>query len=499
MTLSANAIAWLESRNLDSEVADRMGVYSANVSDTKGNSVLVFPYYENGVVVNEKYRLLPKERFWQLKDGRKIFWNVDCLEDPACQDGRLPVIITEGEIDALTVIQCGFPLAMSVPDGAPPPRPSADDFEEDFSGADDQDGKFAFVWNGRDRLERVKRFILAVDSDGPGQRLLLELMRLLSPGRCSFVEYPSGCKDLNDVLMKYGPEAVTSVITSAKQCPVRGLFKASDYPDTPFETLSTGWPLLDQHCKMFFGEFMVITGIPQHGKSVFALNLLTHLAMRHNLRSAIFSPEMPVPRIRERILAVRTGRHPNMANPTWHPDDYAWIPEDHAWLDDMFTIISSGPLRTHEEDEFDLGWILECAKNAIMRDGCRLLLIDPWNEIEHARRKGETMHDYIGWAIRELKRFAWRFNIMVVVVAHPTKMESNRDGTFKMPSLYDVSDSSHWYNKCDHGIIIHRDFTANATSIFVAKSRLEEAGIAGLVKMRLDLTTWRFVPLDYQG
>lgn len=483
--LDEAAMKFLEGRRLDIELAVRMGLYSERGLGTK-DSVLVFPYLENESVVNAKYRQLPKERFWQRKNAKKTFWNVDCLDDPACQDGRLPVVVTEGEFDALAAIQCGFPLVVSVPDGAPP----GSKHDENESGAITQDGKYAFIWNAREKLAKVRRFVLAVDGDAPGQRLQRDLIRLLGASRCSFVEYPAGCKDLNDVLIKEGPEAVSYLLNGAKPCPVKGLYKFSDYPDEgSLQTFQTGWALLDQHCKLFFDELVVVTGIPQHGKSTVVTNLLVNMAMMHGLRSVIFTPEMRVvPVVRDRMLSMRIGKHHSQATD-----------EDHAWIEDMFSFIGADPSNNRDEDAFDLEWILQRARESVQRDGARILLIDPWNEIEHARRKGESMHDYIGWALRELKRFARLHHMIVIVVAHPTKMLKIKDGTFEVPSLYDISDSSHYYNKCDHGIIIHRDFVARTTTVNVAKSRFHEAGEPGRITMRLDPVNSRYVPLDTMG
>ena len=80
---------------------------------------MVFPFLERGVVVNEKYRA-PGKKFWQRAGGRRTFWNSDALDDPALEAGHQALVITEGELDALTAIECGFPLSVSVPDGAPP-------------------------------------------------------------------------------------------------------------------------------------------------------------------------------------------------------------------------------------------------------------------------------------------------------------------------------------------------------------------------------------------
>ena len=54
-----------------------------------------------------------------------------------------------------------------------------------------------------------------------------------------------------------------------------------------------------------------------------------------------------------------------------------------------------------------------------MRDGIKVLSIDPWNEVEHARGKGEMMVDYISRAIRELKGFARQYEVTVIVIVRP--------------------------------------------------------------------------------
>jgi twinkle protein len=478
---------FLEGRGLSIELATRFGIHTANVKGTKpGASVLVFPYMENGAVVNEKFRMLPKEKFWQLSDKRKIFWNADALDDPALEAGLQPLVICEGELDALAAVQSGFPLSVSVPDGAPPPTHHGAPQEEHGPIGDESSGRYEFLWNARDKLKRVKRFVLATDGDAPGSKLREELTRRLSAGRCSFLEYPIGCKDINDVLRKGGAEAVALLINGAKQCPVRGLYRLSDYPDEgELKTFTSGWPLLDQHFKLFMGEFIVITGIPQHGKSSFALQLLAHLANLHGFRAAIFSPEMKiVPVVRDRFRSIKSGR----AN-------YS-TPEINAWIEDNFVFIGADPLRQVEDDYFDLEWIIDKATEAVLRDGIRVLLLDPWNEVEHARQKGESMTDYVARGIRMLKRFARDYNVIVIVVAHPTKMARGKDGKLERPTLYDISDSAHWYNKPDHGLVIYRQFETEVSDIDIVKSRFDEAGETGMVKMKFDRFLHRFYPLN---
>lgn len=486
-TLGPIGLEAFERRSISPETAVRFEIYTASrrtdgqvVPDSTGN-VVVFPFIEHGAVVNEKYRA-PGKKFWQRQGGRRTFWNADALDDPSLENGQNSLIITEGEIDALTAIECGFPLAVSVPDGAPAVSEGDDPASlAPIEPGSENAGKFEFLWNNRDRLKRIKRFILAVDNDRPGQRLAAEMVRRLSASRCLFIEYPTGCKDLNDVLMQRGQEAVTAVLNAAKPYPVRGLYRLSDYPEAePLVVASTGWWTVDRHLQLFPGEFMVVTGIPSHGKSTWVLNLLTNLASIHGWRSAIFSPEMPtVPHLRDKLRRIKGGDRR----------------EHDAFIDDYFRFIDADPTGRDDQD-FDLDWIIDKATDAVLRDGIRVLLIDPWNEVEHARRHDETTTDYIGRSIRALKRFARLYEVAVIVIAHPTK-EVGRDGKSRPPTLYDIEGSAHWFNKCDHGVVIDRPNSQTEEAVLrIAKVRFEESGEKGEVRMTYDRATCRFLTLD---
>jgi twinkle protein len=479
--LGNKGMDFLESRGINIELAVRFGIFTAKragheMVPSESGTVIGFPFWDDEVCVNEKFRTLDK-RFWQTPNGRCCFYNLDALRDPLFESGHSPVVITEGELDCLTAIQCGFSLSVSVPDGAPPAN-----YDPSATTTSEAEGKFKYCWNAKELLAgQKKRFVIAVDNDAPGQKLASELVRRLLASRCSFVEYPPDCKDLNEVLLKHGPERVAAVISSAKPYPVRGLYRISDYPNpTKIETFPSGWFTLDPHFKMFAGEFCVITGVPSHGKSTFVLNLLVNMAKQYGWRSAIFSPEMPVvPFIRNRLLSIHAGSFEAAS----------------TFIEDRFVFIDSDPTGGDDEN-FTLDWVLDKATEAVMRDGIRILLIDPWNELEHARQRGESMPDYIGRAIRDLKRFARLREVSVIVVAHPTK-DVWKDGKSRVPSLYDIEGAAHWFNKCDHGVVVERpaNFDGQA-NIHIAKSRFREAGERGMVKMKFDPRTDRFELLD---
>lgn len=497
-----------ERRRINPETAARYHVYTGKCEfiggdvtpDPQGN-VIAFPFVDHGVEVAEKYRAKDKQ-FWQRKNGRRTFWNADVLDDPALHDGRQALIITEGEIDALSAIDCGFPFAVSVPDGAPPvPKDKKPEDLDPVDPEQERAGKFEFMWNNRERLRKVKRFIIAGDNDEPGRRLAAELVRRLSAAKCSFVTYPSEpvvddkncgkrpCKDLNDVLVQFGPERVAQVLNSAQPYPVRGLYRLSDYPERgELETYAVGFDGWKHKLKVFLGEFIIVTGIPGHGKTAWTMNVVANLVGAYNWCAAVCSPEMPtVPQMRDRLRRLKIGRKPILS-------EGGELQRADDWINRHFVFIDVDPTGTGDHDEpFDLDWVIEKATDAVLRDGIRVLVIDPWNEIEHARTKGENSADYIARSIRALKRFASLYEVIVIVVAHPTK-EVGRDGKHRLVTLYDIEGAAAWYNKADHGIIVERK--GDETTVHIQKVRFEETGLKGSYPMRFVRESGRFEPID---
>lgn len=485
-----------EGRGLSPETVVKFEIYTAKrdaqgevVADERGN-IVVFPFVERGSVVNEKYRA-PGKKFWQRTGGRRTFWNSDALDDPALAEGRMPLVITEGEIDALTAIDCGFPLSVSVPDGAPSVPDGKQPAElEPIDPEKEASGKFEFLWNNRDRLKAVKRFVIAADNDAPGQRLAAELVRRLSASRCQFVTYPDGCKDLNDVLMRDGPEAVARVLNAAQPYPVHGLYRLDEFPNLPaIKTYSTGWPTLDRHLQPFLGELMFVLGIPGHGKSAFIANLLVNLSEQYGWRSVLFSPEEPtVPHMRDKLRRIRSrGRTFDL--------DVAAVEDADRWINDRFLFIAADPAGQTDQEIY-LDWIIDRATDAVLRDGIQVFVIDPWNEIEHARQGRESQTEYIGRAIRMLNRFRHTYGVMVIMLIHPTK-DVGREGKSRAPTPYDADGSAHWFNKADHFLIIHRpDEQNDEAMVRVAKCKFEGTGEKGHVRLKFDRHSSRFEMLQ---
>ena len=496
MTLSAKHLEWLEDRGISAEIATNMGLYSGRRGDTgvepdaKG-TILVYPYLENGVEANAKYRG-PGKRFWQKKDGKKLFWNRDVLADPSLQDGSHPLVITEGENDALALMTAGYPFVVSVPDGAPPARDANGKLiavpENTYDIDPDRDDKYAFILNDWEALSKIKSIVIATDADEPGIRLQKELVRRLDRVRCKFVTMPDGCKDLNEVLQAHGAKAVMDTIAAAKPFPVSGVYSYSDLPDeAPIQTVTTGWGGVDQYLRPYTPAFMVVTGFPNHGKSTWTVQFATQLAMWHGWTVAIASFEMRIKpyvtnQIRNTFIMRRlaTGGTPDAR---LSPDQF---------LERRFCFIAPDP---EEDIQHDLDWLLDRMATSVIRHGARVIIIDPWNEIDHRRERDESGTEYVGRAIRKLKIFAKRYDCLVIVVAHPDKSARNRDP--EDIGLADISDSAHWANKADIGVTIGRIGElgiSTSTGVYMTKIRYQpEAGRIGDAVLQYDQDRRLFV------
>ena len=120
------------------------------------------------------------------------------------------MILVEGEMDKLALEEAGFKNVVSVPDGAP------GKVRDGPTPAPEEDKKYEYLWNCRAQLDSISRFVIAADSDGPGQALSEELARRLGKERCWKVSWPEGCKDANEALQKEGVDTVRECLTTAE-------------------------------------------------------------------------------------------------------------------------------------------------------------------------------------------------------------------------------------------------------------------------------------------
>ncbi|KAK1325627.1 hypothetical protein QJS10_CPA01g00691 [Acorus calamus] len=211
-TICPQLLTYFSGRMISGETLRRNAVLQH-----KNQNVIAFTYRRDGKLINCKYRDITK-RMWQEKDTEKIFYGVDDIKDAS------DIIIVEGEIDKLSMEEAGFCNCVSVPCGAP----SA--VSKKALPSEEEDTGYQYLWSSKKYLEKASRIILATDADTPGQVLAEELARRLGRERCWRVTWPKKnendvCKDANEVLMCFGPEALKNVIENAELYPIHGLFQ----------------------------------------------------------------------------------------------------------------------------------------------------------------------------------------------------------------------------------------------------------------------------------
>lgn len=481
--LSEKWINWLANRGISLKTAKENGLYNQTIymPQIEGDSdCIVWPFFANKEPLNCKYR--DKDKNFRMAAGaERILYGYDHI-DADC------LIWVEGEMDKLSFYEAGLKSCVSVPDGAP------------AVNAKNYSSKFAYLESIKDKIDSVKKHIIAVDSDEPGQKLKTELMRRIGNEKCYVINWPEDCKDANDALKKHGKEFLICAVESAKPAPVEGVFYVDDifedlielYNNGEVGGLKTGWQNLDPLYSIRSGDFTVVTGIPSHGKSEWLDALLVNLAKKHGQRYAICSPENQPLQLHVKKIAEKWTGRPFFE----YQNDRMSIPE---------LINACGELQNHfsfilpEEPTIDC--ILSRARSEVYRNGINGLVIDPWNELEHNRPPNQTETEYISASLRKMRIFARNNNIHLWIVAHPTKMQKKRGPNnepleeYAVPTPYDIAGAAHWRNKADNCVTVYRN--PDDVDVHIQKVRVKEVGKIGTAKFKYKVGTGEYFPLNY--
>lgn len=449
MAISERHAEWLEARGLDVEVAAAMGVRS-------NGPAIAFPYLRSGVEVYAKTRRgndKSTTRCVPAGVDQDTLWQEDCLKDDP-QPGD-PLIITEGEPDAIAVRQNGFQFVVSLPSGAASTAEGCRSKAERVLTVEGEGGRRLLKAD----IEKFDRIVILTDCDHDGLLMRDAIADLVGHEYAWLPTYPEGAKDANEVQQKNSGQAVRDLVEKARPLkddgftPFMDAFKATRVPPV-FEC---GLDFLEPHLKLTSPEFFVIGGRAGEGKSTAIQVLVFELCWAHGWRASIFHGEgsrlIPVQRaMRFWYRRTKTARGEGKA-------------ERDAWINDKLAFIAPP-----QDQAPTFEWLLWAMERQALYRGVKVFVVDPWNEILLNVPKNQNKTDAVAEAIIQMKRLADRHGLILIVGHHCRIPREDRP-----PNKYDLSDSQHWANKADHVMLVWRPYEdVNAVRLHVEKSKDHE-------------------------
>lgn len=495
-SLSPKVLAWFNGRGIASWVLERVKVTEGEHFMPQANQkmhTVQFNYYLNEELVNVKYRT--GNKLFMLESGAELIpYNINGIL------GKEECIITEGEMDCLSFIQIGKENCISVPNGA----------NSNLSYLD------AFIKGWFDDKSTI---YIAVDTDAKGIQLRNELIRRFGSERCRIITYGDDCKDANDHLIKYGAESLEACFKNAKDVDVEGIFTLDDYEDGLDSLYARGAEKgynighinFDKLCSFEMGRLAIVTGVPGSGKSEFIDEICVRMNIMHEFKVGFFSPEnMPLQYHAMKLLEKLCGKR--FCGAVSSPKNITQAQYEAAkqyYRENFFHVLP--------EKECTIDTILAKAKHLVKRHGIRIFAIDPYNRIESEQDSRETETQYISRVLDRISTFARLNNVLVFLMAHPTKVKKD-NGNGGIPTMYDINGSANFFNKTDYGIIVHRfrgeqlpsddseqeehfdgiDRTGNDayTLVRVAKVKFRHLGKLGDAKFKYNPINGRYIPWE---
>lgn len=503
MELRERVVKWFAQRGITESTLQKFMIFCKEQwlpQTEKKENCICFPYFRDGSLVNVKYRD-GRKNFMLVKNAEMIFFNLQSICD------KKKVIITEGEIDCMATYQAGYghePIADA--DGVVSNPKSEYAVLSVPNGASKGNQKIEYLDNCSDYFITLEEIVVATDGDEAGQLLKDELLRRFGVERCKFVVYPNEevvplqnnlkrrCKDLNEVLLYLGEDAVANCIDSAQAVPVEGIHFVEDIFPSMLDNFRRGVKMgepthmgeMDEYFRWKVGNLNTWVGAANAGKTTFVLYCFLTKSVVDGWKWAVFSPEnYPANDFYDDLVEMYCGR----------------------WLDNMgesayteaCAFINNHFFYVYPEDEHDINSIHEKFRYLVMKKGVNGVLVDPWNQLDHLQKAYQREDQYLSQQLKDVKRFALHNRVVYNIIAHPVKMQREMNKAFPPVDMYDISGGAMFANKSDDIVSYyrprhHEDKASPEVEIHVQKiKRRRTGGKPGKFDLRLNWPTKRFV------
>ena len=415
------AIAYLESRGISEEVANKYEITTQSNND----NILVFPFFdEKGILQFIKYR---KTDFDKAKDKNKEWCEANCkpilFGMKQCVDFTR-LVICEGQVDSLSVSTAGIENCVSVPTGA-----------KGFTW-------LPYCWDWINQFEEV---VVFGDFENGTITLLDELSKRL---KCVVKhvreEDYKDCKDANELLLKYGTDHVRSCVENAISIPVNHVIELADVEDIniyDIEKLPTGIHELDRllYGGLPFGGVCLLSGKRGEGKSTLGSQILLS-ALDNGYCGMAYSGELPNSMFKSWFNLQAAGpRHLFEYQDRYGDTGYAVSKTNKQLIDNWHRgrmFMYDNKVINGDERES----LLDIIEGVIMRNGVRVVLLDNlMTGIDLEVAYGSDKYERQSQFVKKLTRLALTHNVLIILIAHKRKNNFSQDENDEVSGSGDIS------------------------------------------------------------
>lgn len=409
-----DALKYLNDRGI---TADTVRRYRLGVRNRDEERWLSIPHIEGRELVNIKYRRLPphEKMFEREFNCKSVLFNGNAVEK------NHSIIIVEGELDAITLLQNGFENVVSVTNGA-------DSFDSDWVK----------------KLEPLNKIFICYDADEAGQKGAIKVAKRLGYGRCWNVILP--VKDANDFFLVKTADDFKAILDKSKQFSLPGVITARDALDLLRIEMESGrdqrgidtrWDNVNRITSGWKpGDLIILSAVPKTGKTTWALDITWSNVLK-NIPSLFFCLEMRT----ERLIRKLIQHQYRIDNPT--------LENLHSFQNLLGTVplYFGVPKRYDKADD-----LINTIYDSVKMFGIEFVVFDNLHIL--CRDDNEKLAK----ASLGLKLMAEELEIPVMVIAQPRKREnSNTD----IMCAEDVKYTSSIHADCDQMIILHRNRKAS--------------------------------------
>ena len=448
--LPDKVVEWFKSRGISQQALIDFKVgYGREWMPQTGQheNAIHFNYFIGDELINVKYRDGHKN-FKLVKGAEKVFYNLNSIFSSDI------AVVVEGELDALALHTAGITNVISVPNGATLNSNNLD-----------------YLDNCIDYFADKEKVILALDEDEAGQALRYEFIRRLGAELCYVARF-GDVKDANEYLIKYGINKLRDTINNAEPVPLEYVTTYNDIKNDVEDFVEHGFRKgyqvgldnFDEIFSTYTGQFITVTGVPSSGKSDWVDRMAVGYNQRYGWKTAFASPEnQPTFLHAHKLIRKFWGGMPRKED----VGSEKWNQITNHVNDNYFFI---------DMERYDLDSVLKKGAELVKRKGIKCLVIDPFNKVRMSDGRGLSTVDYTMEYLTRIDVFCKKYDVLVIIVAHPTKMQKRDDGSLDEPTMYSIKGGGEWYDSSYHGLLVHRNYQQKTVKVKVLKVKFQNLG-----------------------